>query len=307
MEIKSKDILSYISYNNKKSYGQVGEIYLFNKNDNNYIIKKQPLSSRFYYETEFHKLIHKLVSKNNLKHFANYHKSFKDKKYGYILMDNIQHDLINLFTNKITYPEFESFVFQIIYTLLEIKNTLRGCHNDIKYSNIMYDTTKQEFIDYTINGETFRIKTFGRIFKIIDYGRIRTQYLSDDKSTRTCINKFSDLKQLSNLINDMYYLELINNETNINKILELFNIDIKYIDIYFKIIKYNINKSQHDKIHNIKRFLIKLQKKNIFNLEKHSKLKLTNNKINDFLQNLYSYKNYDINILSKLFEHHKIK
>ena len=44
-------------------------------------------------------------------------------------------------------------------------------HNDLHTNNIMYKKTDKKFIIYKYNKQIYKVPTFGRIFKIIDYGR----------------------------------------------------------------------------------------------------------------------------------------
>jgi hypothetical protein len=44
-------------------------------------------------------------------------------------------------------------------------------HNDLHTNNIMYIETDKEFIYYTHNQIHYKVPTYGRIYKIIDFGR----------------------------------------------------------------------------------------------------------------------------------------
>ena len=44
-------------------------------------------------------------------------------------------------------------------------------HNDLHTNNVMYISTKQKFIYYTYKKKTYKVPTFGKIYKIIDFGR----------------------------------------------------------------------------------------------------------------------------------------
>ena len=44
-------------------------------------------------------------------------------------------------------------------------------HNDLHTNNIMYIETEKRFLYYKINHRHYKIPTYGKIFKIIDYGR----------------------------------------------------------------------------------------------------------------------------------------
>jgi hypothetical protein len=47
----------------------------------------------------------------------------------------------------------------------------RFTHNDLHTNNIMYVETSEAFLTYQFQGIVYRVPTYGRIFKLIDYGR----------------------------------------------------------------------------------------------------------------------------------------
>ena len=64
-----------------------------------------------------------------------------------------------------------SALFQIIMTLLIFQKAFNFTHNDLHTNNIMYVETKQEFLYYLYNGIYYKVPTYGKIYKIIDFGR----------------------------------------------------------------------------------------------------------------------------------------
>ena len=44
-------------------------------------------------------------------------------------------------------------------------------HNDLHSNNIMYTTTSKKFLWYRYNKITYKVPTYGRLIKIIDFGR----------------------------------------------------------------------------------------------------------------------------------------
>jgi hypothetical protein len=44
-------------------------------------------------------------------------------------------------------------------------------HNDLHTNNVMFVETQKEYLYYAYNGKHYRVPTFGKIFKIIDFGR----------------------------------------------------------------------------------------------------------------------------------------
>ena len=90
-------------------------------------------------------------------------------------------------TGDITIEELESAICQIIITLYVYQKMFDFTHNDLHTNNIMYVTTEVPFIVYTIMGKTYKIPTFGKIYKIIDFGRSIYKF----KDTLLCSDSFS--------------------------------------------------------------------------------------------------------------------
>ena len=44
-------------------------------------------------------------------------------------------------------------------------------HNDLHTNNIMYINTDQEFLFYKYDNKTYKVPTYGKIYKLIDFGR----------------------------------------------------------------------------------------------------------------------------------------
>ena len=87
-------------------------------------------------------------------------------------------------------PEFEkkwtAWTFQVIAALCVAQATFGLTHNDLHTNNILYSDTEEKYIYYrTRDGSFWKVPTYGRILRIIDYGRsafrIGTQwFVSDD-------------------------------------------------------------------------------------------------------------------------------
>lgn len=72
-----------------------------------------------------------------------------------------------------------AIMFQIIITLLVYQKTFHFTHNDLHTHNIMYVRTSKKFLWYKYENEYYKVPTYGRIFKIIDFGR--SMYKFGDK------------------------------------------------------------------------------------------------------------------------------
>ena len=67
--------------------------------------------------------------------------------------------------------EWTSCLFQIIVTLSLFQKTFSFTHNDLHTNNIMYVPTEKQFLYYSLNDITYKVPTYGKIYKIIDFGR----------------------------------------------------------------------------------------------------------------------------------------
>ena len=65
---------------------------------------------------------------------------------------------------------------QIIMTLLTYQKAFYLTHNDLHTNNVMYNTTNKKFIYYCYNNIYYKVETFGKIFKIIDFNRSIYKY-----------------------------------------------------------------------------------------------------------------------------------
>ena len=67
--------------------------------------------------------------------------------------------------------ETQSAFFQIVMILLVYQRTFNFTHNDLHTNNIMYVSTDIPYLWYHFQGITYRVPTYGRLYKLIDYGR----------------------------------------------------------------------------------------------------------------------------------------
>lgn len=71
----------------------------------------------------------------------------------------------------LTEEEWDSIVLQILMSLITYQHAFQLTHNDLHSNNIMYTNTEKPFLYYKVDGAYYKVPTFGRIFKIIDFGR----------------------------------------------------------------------------------------------------------------------------------------
>lgn len=87
-------------------------------------------------------------------------------------------------SSEITEQEWLAILFQITFSLAIAQKEYSFVHNDLHTNNVMWIPTDKEWIVYKVNNKVFKVPTFGKIIKIIDYGRSyykyhNHEYLSD--------------------------------------------------------------------------------------------------------------------------------
>ena len=96
-----------------------------------------------------------------------------------ICMEKCAGTLDELFVNdEISIENGASYLFQVIMSLLIYQRAFNLTHNDLHTNNIMYTKTDKPFLYYKYAGKSYKVPTYGRIFKIIDFGRGIYKYQS---------------------------------------------------------------------------------------------------------------------------------
>ena len=89
-----------------------------------------------------------------------------------ISMEKCTNTLDYLMENELlNTEEWASCLFQIIITLALYQKVFSFTHNDLHTNNIMYVNTEKQYLHYCFNEVYYKIPTFGKIYKIIDFGR----------------------------------------------------------------------------------------------------------------------------------------
>lgn len=73
--------------------------------------------------------------------------------------------------NELNDDEIIACLLQVIMTLIVYRTAFQFVHNDLHTNNIMYTNTDAKFVYYKFQSKYYRVPTYGRIFKIIDFGR----------------------------------------------------------------------------------------------------------------------------------------
>ena len=77
---------------------------------------------------------------------------------------------------KLSEKEIIAALMQVIMTLIVYQKGFSFTHNDLHTNNILYVTTSQKHISYLLKGKHYKVPTYGKIYKIIDFGRSIYRY-----------------------------------------------------------------------------------------------------------------------------------
>jgi len=78
--------------------------------------------------------------------------------------------------SELSQDEWFSALMQIIMILITYQKAFSFTHNDLHTNNIMYNKTSKKYLYYCYENKHYRVPTFGRLFKIIDFGRAIYKY-----------------------------------------------------------------------------------------------------------------------------------
>ena len=106
--------------------------------------------------------------------------------------------------NALSKEEGTSALMQIVMTLLCYQTTFQFTHNDLHTNNIMYVNTTEPFLYYTYKRKIYKVPTFGKIIKIIDFGRAIYNY----NGRRLCSDSFAPLGDASTQYNCEPYMDV---------------------------------------------------------------------------------------------------
>ena len=95
----------------------------------------------------------------------------KDIPIQQLYIEKLVQTLEDLLDEKIEEDLLISCFFQISFALTYLQKHFQFTHNDLHINNIMYAETTTKYLYYKYNNIYYRVPTYGKIFKIIDYGR----------------------------------------------------------------------------------------------------------------------------------------
>ena len=97
--------------------------------------------------------------------------SIKNTPVICLFIEKLEGTLEDIIKYELTLPLLKSCLFQITFALIYLQKHYHFTHNDLHINNVMYKSTDKPFIYYKYNNQYFKIPTYGKIFKIIDFGR----------------------------------------------------------------------------------------------------------------------------------------
>jgi hypothetical protein len=125
---------------------------------------------------------------------------------------------------------WSSILLQVIFTLIIYQDLFSLTHNDLHSSNIMYTYTDKQFIIYKYKGIYYKIPTFGKIWKIIDFGRSIFKY----KNIQFCSNSFSEDGDASTQYNFPPFYNPMKKEVIPNYSFDLSRLGCSLIDYFYE-------------------------------------------------------------------------
>ncbi len=89
-----------------------------------------------------------------------------------ICMEKCENTLDDLICNdELSEDEIFSALMQVIMSLITYQKAFAFTHNDLHTNNIMYNPTDKKYLYYCYNKTYYKVPTYGRIYKVIDFGR----------------------------------------------------------------------------------------------------------------------------------------
>jgi len=81
-----------------------------------------------------------------------------------------------LVNDKLDNNELTCIILQVLMILITYQKLFKFTHNDLHTNNIMYIKTEKKYLYYKYNNKHYKIPTYGKVFKIIDFGRSIYEY-----------------------------------------------------------------------------------------------------------------------------------
>ena len=97
--------------------------------------------------------------------------TFKQFPVIHLFIESLEGTLEDIIQNELELELLRSCLFQVTFALIYLQKHYYFTHNDLHINNIMYTKTDKPFLYYKYNNQYFKIPTYGKLFKIIDFGR----------------------------------------------------------------------------------------------------------------------------------------
>lgn len=107
-----------------------------------------------------------------------YYLKLKNYPVSVALMETMEITLDELLSDDfhMSRTEWLSVLFQTAYNMAVANHCYGLVHNDLHNQNIMLDPCEEEYLYYQVNGQLYKVPTFGRMVKIIDFARATFTY-----------------------------------------------------------------------------------------------------------------------------------
>ena len=105
-------------------------------------------------------------------YFNEYYLKFNMVPSQFTFMENLDGTLENIIDDdKFSSEILLSILFQICFTLALLQKEYKFTHNDLHTRNVMYKKSNIKYLYYKCNEIYYKVPTFKKIIKIIDFGR----------------------------------------------------------------------------------------------------------------------------------------
>ena len=131
--------------------------------------------------------------------------------------------------NPLNEKEWASLLFQIIMILVVYQKAFNFTHNDLHTNNIMYVRTDKRYLNYKYGGVHYKVPTYGRLFKIIDFGRSIYTY----KGVICCSDSFHPKGDAAGQYNCEPYYNAKKDHIGPNTSFDLCRLGCSLFDVFF--------------------------------------------------------------------------
>tara|TARA_B100001057_G_scaffold499318_1_gene609497 strand:- start:24 stop:1784 length:1761 start_codon:yes stop_codon:yes gene_type:complete len=131
---------------------------------------------------------------------------------------------------SITKNEWKSILFQVIMTLIIYQKAFDFTHNDLHTNNIMYVETDKKYLYYKFNNSYYKVPTYGKLYKIIDFGRSIYKF----RNKIFCSDSYSKKGDASSQYNCEPYFNKNKPRLEPNKSFDLSRLGCSLFDYFFE-------------------------------------------------------------------------